>query len=88
MSHFLFFWLLFVLGNLLKNANRFVGHLTLLKESDELEQVRRHHLVCICEFELMRLGLRAKKICSLFSCRGYFHSLTMVPTIKKADELY
>jgi hypothetical protein len=32
MSRFPFLWLLLVLGNLLKNANRLVGHLTLLKE--------------------------------------------------------
>jgi hypothetical protein len=40
MSRFLFFLLLFILGNPLKNASRFVfvGYLTLLTESDELEQ--------------------------------------------------
>jgi hypothetical protein len=32
MSHLLLFWLLFVLGNLLKNARCFVGRLTLLKK--------------------------------------------------------
>ncbi len=44
-SHFLFLWLLLVLGNLLENASRLVGCLTLLKESNHLEQVGRHHLV-------------------------------------------
>jgi hypothetical protein len=37
MSHLLFFWLLFVLGDLLNNTSHFVSCLTLLKESDELE---------------------------------------------------
>jgi hypothetical protein len=45
MSRVLFLWLLLVLGNLLKNASRLVGCLTLLKESHHLERVGRHHLV-------------------------------------------
>ncbi len=44
LSHFPFLWLL-VLGNLLENASRPVGCLTLLKEGDHLERVSRHHLV-------------------------------------------
>ncbi len=48
-SHLLFFWLLFVLGDLLKNASRSVGCLTLLKESNELERVHGHCLICIRE---------------------------------------
>ncbi len=67
MSSLFFFLLLFVLGNLLKNASHFVGCLTLLKESNELEQVSKHCLVCIPELKLMHLGLR-KEICSLLSC--------------------
>jgi hypothetical protein len=57
MSHFLFFWQLFILGNLLKNASHFVGRSTLLKESDELERISEHHLVQVHELELMRLEL-------------------------------
>jgi hypothetical protein len=37
MSHLLFLWLLFVLGNLLKNASRFVCCLPLINESNEFE---------------------------------------------------
>jgi hypothetical protein len=44
-SRFLLIWLLFIFGNLLENASCLVGCLTLLKESDELEQVSRHRLV-------------------------------------------
>ncbi len=44
LSHFLFLWLP-ILGNLLKNASRLVGCLTLLKEGNHLERVSRHHLV-------------------------------------------
>ncbi len=44
MSRFLFLWLL-VLGNLLEITCHLVGHLTLLKEGDHLEQVSGHHLV-------------------------------------------
>jgi hypothetical protein len=44
LSHFPFLWLL-VLGNLLKNASRLVGCLTLLKEGNHLEQVSRYRLV-------------------------------------------
>jgi hypothetical protein len=67
MNGFLFFWLLFVLGNLLKNTSRFVGYLTLLKKSNELERVHGHHLVHLRKLKLLALGC-AKEICSLFSC--------------------
>ncbi len=43
LSCFLLFWLLLVLGNLLKNTSRLIGCLTLLEESDQLERVSRHH---------------------------------------------
>ncbi len=62
MSHPLFFWLLFVLSDLLKNASRFVGRLTLLEESNELKQVSGHHLVRISKLKLMRLGLRKEDL--------------------------
>ncbi len=88
MSCLLFFWLLFVLGNLLKNPSRFVGHLTLLKESDELEQVSGHHLVCICKLKLMHLGLRKEDLFSLLLCHGNLHHSTEVAIIEIADKLY
>jgi hypothetical protein len=44
LSRFPFLQLL-VLGNLLKNASRLVGRLTLLKEGNYLERVSRYHLV-------------------------------------------
>jgi hypothetical protein len=45
MSRFLLFWLLLVLCILCKNASHLVGCLALLKESNKLERVSRHHLV-------------------------------------------
>jgi hypothetical protein len=88
MSRLLFFWLLFVLGNLLKNASCFVGCLTLLKESDELEWVRGHRLVCIRKLKRMHLGLREEDLFTLLLCHGHFHCLTEVATLKIAEELY
>jgi hypothetical protein len=88
MSRFLFFWLIFILGNLLENASHFVGRLTLLKESDELERVSGHHLVQVCELELMRLGLWEEDLFTLLLCHGYFHRLTKVATLEIAEELY
>jgi hypothetical protein len=44
LSCFPFLWML-VLGNLLKNASRLVGCLTLLKEGNHIERVSRYHLV-------------------------------------------
>ncbi len=49
MSCFLFLWLLLILGNLLKNARWLVGCLTLLKDSNHLERVSRHHFVQVCK---------------------------------------
>ncbi len=69
MSGTLFHWLLLVLDNLLKNANRLVGRLTLLKEGNHSERVGRHCLVQVGELVLVRCTLGcAKKICLLFSC--------------------
>jgi hypothetical protein len=45
MSRFLFLWLLLILGNLIKNASRLVGRLTLLKEGNHSERAGRCHLV-------------------------------------------
>jgi hypothetical protein len=61
MSHFLFFWLILILSNVLKNASCLVDCLTLLKESDKLEWVSGHHLVQVLKLELMQLGLRKKR---------------------------
>ncbi len=73
MSHFLLFWLLLVLDNLLKNASRLVGCLTLLKESDKLDRVSRHRLVQVHELEMMCLGLRKEDLFTLLLRCGYFH---------------
>jgi hypothetical protein len=57
LSQFLFLWLL-VLSNLLKNASRLVGCLTLLEEGDHLERVSRYHLVLVGKLVLVHLRLR------------------------------
>jgi hypothetical protein len=88
MSHFLFFWLLFILGDLLENASRFVGCLTLLKENNEFEQVSMHHLVQVKELELMHLGLCEEDLFTLLLHCGYFHHSTEVANLKIAAELY
>ncbi len=88
MSRFLLFWLLLVLGNLLRNASHLVGHLALLKESDELERVSRYRLIQVLEPELMRLGLRKENLFTLLLCHKYFHHLTEVATLKIAEKLY
>ncbi len=88
MSHLLFSWLFSVFGNLLKNTSCFVGRLTLLKESDHLDQVHANHLVCICKLKLMHLGLCKEDLFTLLLCCGYLHGSMEVATIKIADELY
>jgi hypothetical protein len=88
MSRSLLFWLLLVLGNLLKNAGRLVGRLTLLKESDQLERVSRHRLVQVHKLELVHLGLHKEDLFTLLLCRGYFHCSTEVATLKVAEKLY
>jgi hypothetical protein len=88
MSCLFFFWLLFVLGNLLKNASCFVGRLTLLNESNELERVHGHHLVQVCKLKLMRLGLREEDLFTLLLHHGYLHGWMEVATVKIAEELY
>ncbi len=70
MSCFLLFWLLLVLGNLLKNASRLVSCLTLLEESNELERVSMRYLVYICKLELMCLGLHKEDLFTLLLRRG------------------
>ncbi len=70
MSRFLFLWLLLILGNLLKNASCLVSCLTLLKESNKLERVSRHHLVQVRKLELMCLGLRKEDLFTLLCTVG------------------
>ncbi len=88
MSRFLFFWLLFILGNLLKNASRFVGCLTLLKESNTLERVSGHCLIQIHELDLFCLGLHEEDLFTLLFHREHFHCSTEVAALKIAEELY
>ncbi len=87
-SRLLFFQLIFVLGNLLKNNSHFVSCLTLLKESNELEQVGGHCPVCIRKLRLMHLGLCKEEFFTLFLHCGNLHGLMEVATFKMADELY
>ena len=88
LSYFLFFWLLFVIGNLLKNASGLVGCLTLIKKSDQLERVCRHHLVQVCKLELMCLALQEEDLFALLLCHGYFYRSTEVATVEVAEKLY
>ncbi len=67
MSCTLFLWLLLVPGNLLENASRLVGRLTLLKEGNHSERVGGTVLFKLANLFWCTLGC-AKKICSLFSC--------------------
>ncbi len=87
MSRLLLFWLLFVLGNLLKNACRFIGSLTLLKNGDEPKRIHGHHLVHLRKLKLMCLGLRKEDLFPLLLRRGHLHCLTDVAIVKVAEEL-
>jgi hypothetical protein len=87
LSHFPFLWLL-VLGNLLKNASRLVGCLTLLKEGNHLERVSRHHLVQVGQLVLVCLGLREEDLFTLLLRRRYVHCSTEVTTLKVAEKPY
>jgi hypothetical protein len=87
--HLVFFmWMLDVLGNILKNTSCFVARLTVLKESNELERVCGHRLVCIRKLEMMHLGLHKEDLFTLLLRCGYLHGLTKVATLEIADELY
>jgi hypothetical protein len=88
MSCLLFFWLLFILGNLLKNASCFVGCLTLLEESNELERVSGHRLVKTRKLELMRLGLGKEDLFTLLLRHGCFYCSTKLAALKIVEELY
>jgi hypothetical protein len=88
MSRFPFLWLLLVLGNLLKNASRLVGCLTLLKESNHVEQVGRHRLVQAGKLVLVRLGLHKEELLTLLLRRGFIHCSTEVATLEVAEKLH
>jgi hypothetical protein len=88
LSRFLLLWLLLVLGKLLQNASRIVGHLTLLKESNHLEQVSRHHFFHFCKLVLKCLGLHEEDLLTLLLRCGYFHHSTEVATLEVAEKLY
>jgi hypothetical protein len=88
MSRILFLRLFLVLGNLLKNASRLVGCLTLLKEGNHSERVGRHRLVQVGELVLVRLGLRKEDLFTLLLCRGYVHCSMEVVALELAEKLY
>jgi hypothetical protein len=88
LSHVLLFWLLLVLSDLLENASHLVGCLTLLEESNQLEQVSRDRLVQVCKLELMRLGLCKEDLFTLLLCHWYFRRSTEVATLEVAEKLY
>ncbi len=85
MSRTLFLWLLLILGNLLENASRLVGCLTLLEEG---KQVGRHHLVQVGKLVLVRLRLHEEDLFTLLLCRGYVHCSAEVVTLKVAEKLH
>ncbi len=88
MSCFLFLWLLLILGNLIKNSSRLVSCLTLLKEGNHSERVRRHCLIQVGEIVLVRLRLRKEDLFTLLLRHGYFHCSTEVVTLKVAEKLH
>jgi hypothetical protein len=88
MSCTLFLWLFFVLGNLLENSSRLVGHLTLLEEGNHSEWVGRHCLVQVGELVLVCLRLREEDLFTLLLRRGYVHCSTEVVTLKVAEKLH
>jgi hypothetical protein len=88
MSRTLFLWLLHVLGDLLQNASRLVGCLTLLKEGNHSERVGRYHLVQVSKLVLVRLRLGEEDLFTLLLRRGYVHYLTEVVTLKVAEKLH
>jgi hypothetical protein len=88
MSHFLFLWQLFILGDLIKNASCLVGCLTLLNEGNRSERVRRHRLVQVGELVLVRLQLRKEDLFTLLLRHGYIHRSMEVVTLKVAEKLH
>jgi hypothetical protein len=88
MSRTVFLRLLLFPGDLVKNASRLVGCLTLLKDSNHSEWVNRYHLVQIGKLVLVRLGLREEDLFTLLLCRGYVHCSTEVVMLKVAEKLH
>jgi hypothetical protein len=82
MSHLLLFWL-FVLLDLVKDADHFIGSLTLLKKGDEPKQVCGHCLV----FSPTN-WLREEDLFTLLLRCGQLHCSMDVATVKVAEELY
>jgi hypothetical protein len=88
MSHFPFLWLLHVLGNLLDNASRLVGCLTLLKEGNHSERVGRHHLVQFGKLVLVCLRLHEEDLFTFLLHCGYINCSTEVVTLGFSEKLY
>jgi hypothetical protein len=65
-----------------------VGCLTLLKESNHLERVGRHHLVQVSKLVLVRLRLHDEDLLTLPLHHGYFHRLMEVATLEVAEKLH
>jgi hypothetical protein len=88
MSHFLFLWLLLILGNLIKNASHLVGCLTLLKEGNHSEQVGRHCLIQVGKLVLVHLGLCKEDLFTLLLRCRYVHRSMEVVTLEVAEKLH
>ncbi len=88
MSHFLFLWLLLILGDLIKNASRLVGCLTLHEEGNHFERVSRYCLVQVGKLFLVHLRLYKEDLFTLLLHCGYVHCLTEVVTLEVAEKLH
>ncbi len=89
MSRFLFLQLLLILGNLIKNASRLVGCLTLLEEgNNHSEQVGRHRLIQVGKLVLVCLRLCKEDLFTLLLRHGYVHCSTEVVTLEVAEKLH
>jgi hypothetical protein len=88
MSRTLFLRLLLVPGNLVENASRLVGCLTLLEEGNHSERVGRYRLVQVGKLVLVRLGLREEDLFNLLLRQGYVHRSMEVVTLKVAEKLH
>jgi hypothetical protein len=88
MSRTFFLWLLFVLGDLLKNASCLVGCVKLLEEGNHSEWVGRHHLVQVSKLVLVCLRLRKEDLFTLLLRCGYIHCSTEVVTLEVAEKLH
>ncbi len=62
--------------------------MTLLKESNHLERVSRHHLVQVGKLVLVHLRLHEEDLLTLLMRGEYFHHLTEVATLKVAENLH